>query len=284
VISASRLTPALELKRRYLRQERLPMIFCPGCGIGVALKYVLWALEESGLEEDKVVWVSGIGCSSRVPGYVNFDSLHTTHGRALAFATGIKLANPELKVIAFMGDGDAIAIGGNHLIHAARRNLDVTTIIVNNFNYGMTGGQIAPSTPHLYKGSSAPYGNYERPFDISALVASAGANYVARWTILEHVHAVRSIKKALLKQGFALVELLVPCPTYFGRRNGMRRPIELLRWLRENTVHVSRAQKMSQEELKGKIVIGEIVDRNEPGLVQMYMEYVKRAKLAMKSA
>ena len=280
----SSLTTALELRERYLRQERLPMIFCPGCGIGVVLKYTLWALEESGLEEDKVVWVSGIGCSSRVPGYVNFDSLHTTHGRALAFATGIKLANPELKVIAFMGDGDATAIGGNHLIHAARRNLDVTTIVVNNFNYGMTGGQIAPSTPHLYRGSSAPYGNYERPFDISALAAAAGANYVARWTILDYTRAIDSIKKALQKQGFTLVELLAPCPTYFGRRNNMKKPIELLKWLREITVHVSRARKTSQEELKDKIIIGEFVDRNEPGLVQRYMEYVKRAKLAMKSA
>ncbi len=272
---------AYDIRERYLRKEMLPTIFCPGCGIGSALQYTLRAIDDLGMNPDEIVWVSGIGCSSRVPGYVNFDGLHTTHGRALAFATGIKLANPDLKIIAFMGDGDTAAIGGNHFIHAIRRNLDVTVILINNFTYGMTGGQVAPTTLKGLRGTTAPYGQFENPFDIAGLAVAAGANYVARWSVFNYIQGINSIKKALQKEGFTLVEFLSPCPVSFGRRNRMKTSPELLRWYQKITVPLNKAKKMAPEELEGKIVIGEFADRDRPGLVREYMEYIKRAKKTM---
>ena len=272
---------AYDIRERYLRKEMLPTIFCPGCGIGSALQYTLRAIDDLGLNQDEIVWVSGIGCSSRVPGYVNFDGLHTTHGRALAFATGIKLANPNLKIIAFMGDGDTAAIGGNHFIHAIRRNLDVTVILINNFTYGMTGGQVAPTTLKGLRGTTAPYGQFENPFDIAGLAVAAGANYVARWSVFNYIQGINSIKKALQKEGFTLVEFLSPCPVSFGRRNRMKTSPELLRWYQKITVPLNKAKKMAPEELEGKVVIGEFADRDRPGLVREYMEYIKRAKKTM---
>ncbi len=272
------LKSAYEVRDKYLRKEMLPTMFCPGCGIGSALQFTLRAIDDLGLSQDEIVWVSGIGCSSRVPGYVNFDGLHTTHGRALAFATGIKLTNPDLKIIAFMGDGDTAAIGGNHFIHAIRRNLDVTVILINNFTYGMTGGQVAPTTLKGLKGTTAPYGQFENPFDIAGLAVAAGANYVARWSVFNYLQGMNSIKKALQKEGFSLVEFLSPCPVSFGRRNRMKTAPELLRWYQKITVPINKAKKMSPEELEGKVVIGEFVDRDRPGLVKEYREYIKRAK------
>ena len=273
---------AYDIRERYLRKEMLPTIFCPGCGIGSALQYTLRAIDDLGMNPDEIVWVSGIGCSSRVPGYVNFDGLHTTHGRALAFATGIKLTNPDLKIIAFMGDGDTAAIGGNHFIHAIRRNLDVTVILINNFTYGMTGGQVAPTTLKGLRGTTAPYGQFENPFDIAGLAVAAGANYVARWSVFNYIQGINSIKKALQKEGFTLVEFLSPCPVSFGRRNRMKTSPELLRWYQKITVPLNKAKKMAPEELEGKIVIGEFADRDRPGLVREYMEYIKRAKKTMR--
>jgi 2-oxoglutarate ferredoxin oxidoreductase subunit beta len=275
------LKDAYDIRDKYLRKDMLPTIFCPGCGIGSALQFTLRAIDDLGYSQDEIVWVSGIGCSSRVPGYVNFDGLHTTHGRALAFATGIKLANPDLKIIAFMGDGDTAAIGGNHFIHAIRRNLDVTVILINNFTYGMTGGQVAPTTLKGLKGTTAPYGQFENPFDIAGLAVSAGANYVARWSVFNYLQGINSIKKALQKEGFSLVEFLSPCPVSFGRRNRMKTSPELLRWYQKITVPLNKAKKMSPEELEGKVVIGEFADRDRPGLVRSYMEYRKRAKKMM---
>ncbi len=272
------LKSAYEVRDKYLRKEMLPTMFCPGCGIGSALQFTLRAIDDLGLSQDEIVWVSGIGCSSRVPGYVNFDGLHTTHGRALAFATGIKLTNPDLKIIAFMGDGDTAAIGGNHFIHAIRRNLDVTVILINNFTYGMTGGQVAPTTLKGLKGTTAPYGQFENPFDIAGLAVAAGANYVARWSVFNYLQGMNSIKKALQKEGFSLVEFLSPCPVSFGRRNRMKTAPELLRWYQKITVPINKAKKMSPEELEGKVVIGEFADRDRPGLVKEYREYIKRAK------
>ncbi len=269
---------AYDVRDKYLRKEMLPTMFCPGCGIGSALQFTLRAIDDLGLSQDEIVWVSGIGCSSRVPGYVNFDGLHTTHGRALAFATGIKLANPDLKIIAFMGDGDTAAIGGNHFIHAIRRNLDVTVILINNFTYGMTGGQVAPTTLKGLKGTTAPYGQFENPFDIAGLAVAAGANYVARWSVFNYLQGMNSIKKALQKEGFSLVEFLSPCPVSFGRRNRMKTSPELLRWYQKITVPINKAKKMSPEELEGKVVIGEFADRDRPGLVRAYRDYIKRAK------
>ncbi len=275
------LKSAYEIRNKYLRKDMLPTIFCPGCGIGSALQYTLRAIDDLKLNPDEIVWVSGIGCSSRVPGFVNFDGLHTTHGRALAFATGIKLANPDLKIIAFMGDGDAAAIGGNHFIHAIRRNLDVTVILINNFTYGMTGGQVAPTALKGLKGTTAPYGQFENPFDIAQLAVAAGANYVARWSVFNYLQGINSIKKALQKEGYRHVEFHSPCPVSFGRRNRMKTAPELLRWYQKITVPLAKAKKMPPEELEGKIVIGEFADRDRPGLAREYEEYKKRAKKMM---
>lgn len=191
----------------------LPHTWCAGCGNGIVLGAFIRAFKDSGIDEDKLVVVSGIGCSGRVTQYLNFDAIHTTHGRALAFATGIKLANPELKVVVMMGDGDALAIGGNHFIHAARRNIDLTTIIFNNSVYGMTGGQLSPTTPVNTKTTTTPYGNFENPFNIAELAIAAGASYVARWTTYHTKQLKKSIKEALLHKGFSVVEAITGCPT-----------------------------------------------------------------------
>ena len=210
---------AEKLNKKFIREGMWPTIFCNGCGHGVVLEYTFWALEELGWDMDKVIFASGIGCSSRLPGYINADGLHTTHGRAIAFATGIKAANPDLKLIVFTGDGDCSGIGGNHFIHAARRNIDMTVIMINNFIYGMTGGQLAPTAPLGSIATTAPYGNIEPPFDICNLAKALGANYVARWTVTHPYQPIKSLKSALEKKGFSLVEFLAPCPTAFGRRN-----------------------------------------------------------------
>jgi 2-oxoglutarate ferredoxin oxidoreductase subunit beta len=207
---------------QYLREETLPSTFCSGCGAGEVTNSFIKAVKDLGHEDlSKFTFVSGIGCSSWITSpYFKADTLHTTHGRAIAFATGLKLANPELNVVVISGDGDLAAIGGNHLIHAARRNIDMTVICVNNYNYGMTGGQLGPTTFTGDRTSTSPYGNPERPFDISRLVAAAGANYVARWTTAHPVQAARAIRTALEKKGFSFVEMISQCPTSYGRRTG----------------------------------------------------------------
>jgi len=200
-----------------IRADRMPHIWCPGCGIGIAMRCYAEAMLEHGVPLDKHVVVSGIGCSGRVAGYLNIDSYHTTHGRAIPFAVGMKLANPELQVTVFSGDGDLAAIGGNHLIHAARRNIDLTVICTNNFNYGMTGGQFGPTTPHGALTTTSPYGNPELPFNLPYLLAAAGANFVSRWTAL-HVRQVRrDILYAFDKPGFSFLEVLSPCPVGYGK-------------------------------------------------------------------
>ncbi len=204
---------------RFLRMDRLPHIWCPGCGIGTTVNCFAQALESSGLDLRTTAIVSGIGCTGRVAGYLNLDSFHTTHGRAIPFATGLKLANPGLKVVVYSGDGDLSAIGGNHFIHAARRNVDMTVILINNATYGMTGGQVAPTTPMSAIASTTPYGNFESAFNLPALADSCGAVYVARWTAFHVRHTTKAIKEALLKKGFSFVEILAPCPTLYSRRN-----------------------------------------------------------------
>ncbi|HIJ20075.1 MAG TPA: 2-oxoacid:ferredoxin oxidoreductase subunit beta, partial [Deltaproteobacteria bacterium] len=200
-----------------LRTDRIPHIWCPGCGIGTAFSSCLIALKESGIDLGKTTMVSGIGCSGRGAGYVNLDSYHTTHGRAIPFATGMKLANPALNVVVFSGDGDLFAIGGNHFIHAARRNVDLTVVCVNNFNYGMTGGQVAATTPLYVKTTTTPMGNPDTPFNLPLLAYAAGATYVARWTILHTRDLTESIREAVLNRGFSFVEVLSPCPVNYGR-------------------------------------------------------------------
>lgn len=248
-----------------IRQDRLPHIWCPGCGLGTALTCFVSALLKSDLDLDKVVVVSGIGCTGRVAGYVRLDSFHTTHGRAIPFATGLKLGNPDLKVVVFSGDGDLAGIGGNHLIHAARRNVDMTVICVNNFNYGMTGGQLAPTTPLHARTTTSPRGNQEHPFNLPYLAAGSGAVYVARWTVLHVRRLERAIGEALKKRGFSFVEVISPCPTLYGRMNRLREGLEHLRYYREHSRIVHGADPRDVDiELGGDIIVGKFVDIEKP--------------------
>ena len=221
-----------------LRVNRLPHIWCPGCGNGIIMNAVQRAINEAGLDQNKTVIVSGIGCSSRATGYMNFDTLHTAHGRAITFATGVKLARPELNVFVLTGDGDCTAIGGNHLIHAARRNIDLNVIMFNNNIYGMTGGQSSPMTPHNKFATTAPYGNLERSFDICKLTESAGATYVGRSTVYHVQLLVNLIKKAIENKGFSFVEAVSICPISYGRRNKLGDAPKMMNWLKEHAVNI----------------------------------------------
>ncbi|MEW6244158.1 MAG: 2-oxoacid:ferredoxin oxidoreductase subunit beta [Bacillota bacterium] len=268
--------------RGYLRDQALPHIWCAGCGHGTVLGCLLRAIQKAGLDQDKTVIVSGIGCSSRATGYMNFDTLHTTHGRALAFATGIKLARPELKVIVITGDGDAAAIGGNHLIHAARRNVGITTVCFNNYIYGMTSGQYSPSTPTGSLATTSPYGSIDIPFDLSRLVQAAGGAYVARATTYHVNLLINLIAEALRVDGFSFVEALSQCPTYFGRRNRRGTAVDMLTWFRDNSVNVKAVSKLPPEQLEGKIIVGELYRANLKEYTQAYRELVERAKGGVK--
>jgi len=247
---------------KYFRQDMLPHIWCPGCGHGTVTGALVRAIDRLGLSKNKVCIVSGIGCSSRAVGYLDFDTLHTAHGRALAFATGIKLARPELKVIVMTGDGDCTAIGGNHFIHAARRNIDITTIVMNNNIYGMTSGQYSPMTPKGMYGTTAPYGNLERSFDLCELAKAAGATYVGRSTSYHVPLLIDLICNALQNKGFSVVEAITQCPTYFGRKNKIGSPVDMLNWIKDGTINVKAAAALGPEKTKGKILIGEF--HNEP--------------------
>lgn len=271
------MTQTPHLIHKYLRSSKsFPHIWCSGCGNGTVLSALIRAIDRSGYSKDDIALISGIGCSGRLPTYVDFNTLHTTHGRALTFATGIKLAKPGLKVIVVMGDGDATAIGGNHLIHAARRNMDITAIIINNQTYGMTGGQSSPTTPSQLITSSSPYGNLEPPFDICRLVKAAGSVFVGRSTIYHTRLLEQVIYKAIHKEGFAVVEVISHCMTYFGKQMGISSPVEMLKWQKDNTILVEKAMKLKEEEIGEKIVIGVLVDREAP---TYHKEYAKiRAK------
>jgi 2-oxoglutarate ferredoxin oxidoreductase subunit beta len=239
-----------------MRTERMPHIWCPGCGNGIIVKSMLRAIDKLGWKRDEIVNVSGIGCSSRTPGYLDFNTLHTTHGRSLAFATGVKAYRPELKVIAVSGDGDAVAIGGNHFIHACRRNIDITLIVYNNYIYGMTGGQNSPTTPEGSRSTTMVYGNIEPPFDICQLAIGAGATFVARTTVAHPVQMENLIKQGLVHKGFSVIEVIVNCPTAYGRRNKLRNAAENIKQYKDNAVRVEQAKKMTPDELKGKIITG----------------------------
>jgi 2-oxoglutarate/2-oxoacid ferredoxin oxidoreductase subunit beta len=263
---------------QWLRHDKkFPHVWCPGCGIGIVLGSLLRALAKSGLSKDEVVIVSGIGCSGRLPVYVDVGSVHTTHGRALSFATGIKLANPELKVITVMGDGDSMAIGGNHLIHAARRNLDLTAIIVNNQNYGMTGGQFSPATSLGSVTTTGWYGQIEPPFDIGALCKTAGASFVARSTVYHVDQTDRLLLRGMAKEGFGVVEILSPCYTNFGRQNRRGSPVDMIRELKEGAVPVERWEKMSESARSGKFAMGVLVDRDLPRYLESYRRVCEAA-------
>lgn len=259
-----------------MRSNRLPHIWCPGCGNGIVMKAMLEAIVASGLDQNKTVVVSGIGCSSRASGYLDFDTVHTTHGRALTFATGIKLAKPELNVFVITGDGDGAAIGGNHLIHAARRNIDLTVIMFNNNIYGMTGGQYSPLTPAGKMATTAPHGNIERTFDICKLVEAAGGTYVARSTVFHTKMLTDVIKGAIENKGFSFVEALTMCPVSYGRRNRLGNPAEMLKWYRDNAVSIKAAQQMDPEKLVGKFLIGELYKGEAPEYTAEYAKLIAR--------
>lgn len=267
-----------ELIKNNFRTDRLPHIWCPGCGHGIIMKALAQAIENQGYDKKKVCVISGIGCSSRAPGYMDFNTLHTTHGRALAFATGVKLANPELKVIVVTGDGDCSAIGGNHLIHTARRNIDITTIVFNNNIYGMTGGQYSPTTPNGEFGTTAPFGNIDRPFDICRLAEGAGATYVARGTVYHTAPLIKLIEKALQNNGFSLVDAISICPTYYGRKNRKGSAVDMMNYLKEAAVDVKAAEKLPPESLEGKFIIGEFKNTRLPEYTEEYMKIVNRFK------
>ena len=262
--------------QHYLRTDKLPLIWCPGCGHGIVMKSMIRAIENNSLSKDNVCIVSGIGCSGRLTGYVDFNTLHTTHGRALAFATGIKMANPDLHIIVVTGDGDAASIGGNHLIHAARRNIDITVLLFNNQIYGMTGGQVSPTTPHEARASTAPFGSFEGHFDIPELTKAAGASFVARGTAYNAVQLEKMIGKAIARKGFSLVEAMSPCPTTYGRRNKIGSGVKMLQCQKDETVPVRKAERMTEEELDGKIVTGIFVDRQRPEAREQYQKLIEQ--------
>ncbi len=253
-----------------VRTDRIPHIWCPGCGIGTAFSACLIAMKSSGIDLQKTTMVSGIGCSARGAGYTSLDSYHTTHGRAIPFATGMKLANPKLNVVVFSGDGDLFAIGGNHFIHAARRNMDLTVICVNNLNYGMTGGQVAATTPSMSKTTTTPMGNPESPFNLPLLAFASGATYVARWTILHTRDLTKSMEEALQRRGFSFIEVLAPCPTGYGRRN-KEKPLDSLRIYQEKSIIKNNAHPADiiLDYNKG-ITLGTFVDVERPTFTDVY--------------
>jgi len=251
-----------DIKLKYLRTDKLPHIWCPGCGHGIILGAIVKSFDKIGWKKDDIVVVSGIGCSGRTPGYIDTNTLHTTHGRALAFATGIKMAKPNLHIVIIMGDGDAAAIGGNHLIHAARRNIDLTAIVFNNKIYGMTGGQYSPTTPQKAKASTAPYGNIEPNFDLVKLVKGAGATYVARATSYHIALLEKCICNGLAHKGFSFIDVLTTCPTQYGRLNKMKSPEGNLLMIKNNTILMSKAESMTDEEIGNRIIIGEFANND----------------------
>lgn len=253
--------------RKYVRAHVMRTTTCPGCGNGIITQAILRAFEELGLDMDDFIFVSGIGCASWIPSPLfAADTLHTTHGRPIAFATGLKLGLPVKNVMVVSGDGDLAAIGGNHLIHAARRNIDLTVVLVNNGIYGMTGGQTAPTTPRGVATITSPYGSLEHTFDISRMVAAAGAPYVARWTTYHPRQMTRSIKKAIQKKGFALVESISQCPVQFGKAAKLGKAVDMLKYYKNNSIGIKRARSLDEQALKGKIVVGEFVDMEKAEL------------------
>lgn len=250
---------------KYLRTEILPTPFCPGCGCGTVLNTFAQAVDELRLDPKELVFVTGIGCSSWIPSpYFRGDTLHTTHGRAVAFATGVKVMRPELKVVIIAGDGDLAGIGGNHLIHAARRNIDLSVFMVNNWNYGMTGGQVSPATPYGVPTTTTPYRNPEHPLRAAELVAAAGAAYVARWTTYHVFPLMESMEKALQVKGFSFVEILSQCPVSYGKLVKMREAADFLELYRERSVRVEKARTMDPAELEERFVVGKLAEHGRP--------------------
>lgn len=275
-MSPSETTP-LNPARRYLRPGMLPTIFCTGCGGGTVLNCFCEAVDELALDPKRMVMVTGIGCSSWIPSpYFLADTLHTTHGRAIAFASGVRVMQPEMKVVVIAGDGDISGIGGNHLIHAARRNIDLTVIMVNNAIYGMTGGQVAPTTPENVPTTTTPHGNVEPPFDVASLVAAAGGSFVARWTTYHVFDLVKSFKAALSHKGFSFVEVVSQCTTSYGKAVRMKHAADFLADYKARSVRLSKAATLSAEELEGKITVGTLRDVAKPEFCERLYAQVAR--------
>ena len=271
------MTEAFSIKK-YLRDLKLP--FCPGCGAFTIMNIFLKVAHELGNEDlSKFVFCSGIGCSSWIPSpYFIADSIHTLHGRSIPVATGVKFLRPDLNVVVFGGDGDIIGIGLGHFIHAARRNLDILVVMVNNMVYGMTGGQVAPTTPFKAKTTTTPYGNFEHPLDAAKLAVTAGACYVARWTTAHPNELKEALKKAMQTKGFRFVEVVSQCPTAFGRRAGFKDTGEMLRWFKESAIPIKKAKKISGEKLAAKIVVGEFIQRRWPTLSENVYKTIAEAQ------
>ncbi len=262
---------------RLLRINRMPHIWCPGCGIGTSVNCFARALDRIKIPHDDVAIISGIGCTGRVAGYLNLDSVHTTHGRAIPFATGLKLAAPRLKVVVYSGDGDLIAIGGNHFIHAARRNADITVICINNFTYAMTGGQVGPTTPLDAIATTTPFGNFERPFNLVHLAESSGAVYVARWTTYHVRQATKAIAEALNKEGFAFVEILAPCPTLYSRRNRLGDGLAMQKFFKKAAIKKDGADTANAGVgFQEGFLVGKFVDRDRPLWREQHDEVMKQ--------
>ena len=261
----------------YLRMDRMPHIWCPTCGIGTVVKCFATALGESGIDLDKTAIVSGIGCTGRVAGYMNLDAFHATHGRAIPFATGLKLGRPELEVVVFSGDGDLSGIGGNHFIHAARRNMDLLVILVNNFIYGMTGGQNAPTTPETARSSTMPFGNFERPFNLPHLAASCGATFVARWTCLHIRRLTKCITTALDRKGFRFIEVIAPCPTLYARLNRLGSGLSLLKFYHDNS-EIRHGADTREVEIgfQERFICGNFIDEQRPTFLDMMHDHYTR--------
>ena len=267
------------VRKEYLRHDKkFPHVWCPGCGNGIVMGALLRAIHGLGLDKDEVVLASGIGCSGRMPTYTDFNTIHTTHGRALTFATGIKLAKPELTVLTVMGDGDSTAIGGNHFIHAARRNLNLTAIIINNSTYGMTGGQYSPTTPFGSVSATSVYGHVEHAFSIAELAATAGASFVARSTVYHASHLEEMIKLAIKKRGFSVMEIISNCHVQYGKKNKLGGAVQMINSYKENAVKVEKATNMTAEELEGKITIGVLADVEKPVSTEVYRQVVADAR------
>ncbi|GHV39006.1 2-oxoacid ferredoxin oxidoreductase subunit beta [Synergistales bacterium] len=262
----------------WLRTRFMPHIWCPGCGHGIIMHSIIRALIALKKDKPNTVLASGIGCSSRMAGYINANTLHSTHGRSLAFSTGIKMFNPELTVIDVMGDGDCSAIGGNHFIHACRRNIDITAIVMNNNIYGMTGGQASPTTPVGAWATTAPWGVVDPAFDICKLAEGAGASYVARTTIANPKQAESFIVNGIKNKGFSVVEIVTHCHTQFGRKNNRRAPMDNYNFFKEASVPLTKAKTMTGEELAGKIVVGEFVDKSMPEYTEQYKKVIEKAQ------
>lgn len=269
---------------KYMRVDHLPHIWCPGCGNGIIMRDIAVAVSElvedpqSALNREKVVIVSGIGCSSRAAGYMDFNTLHTTHGRAIAFATGIKMANPSLEVIVITGDGDCSAIGGNHLIHAARRNIGLTVVTFNNDIYGMTGGQYSPTTPTGDKATTAPYGNIDRPFDIAQLAEGAGATFTARGSAYHVNETIKMIKAGIQHKGFSLIDVYSVCPTYYGRKNKKGLAPDMLHWQKRHMISEKKYNSLSEEDREGKKVLGILTEREAPEYTEEYAKIIEKYK------